>query len=254
MNPRFVQLFLPPNVVKARHALALHEYRVSFEVLLWTPPDARDQEPPDIVQMWFPGAHGDVGGGYLETDASNVSSSHALRWMKHEMWPDRWFGTDSLTNVWPIHDSSSGIFKRMAPKIRWSLTRAKAAQLRTMEISEWLQLGLRQGPKVVLCDDRATTPPALCAFRPVIAALHANVHDLARLAWLRVGLARAASKHSDGSIPPAYANPSAIEALEALSASASGFMRELNAAGVAVLATTASGPPVWHAYAATTSP
>lgn len=239
-NPRFIHLFVPPNVVKARHALALHEYRVSFEALLWTPSGERDQLfPADIVQMWFPGSHADVGGGYVETERSHASSGHSLRWIKKEMLPNQWSSCESLVNFWLIHDSSSGKFEKMVPRIRQSLTRMTAEQLPTIEMSEWLQLGLREGPEVGMCEESGwpTTRANLVAFRPEIAKLHEEVHALARLTWLRGGLARAAAKNTNGLIPTAYADPSSIEALAALSASASGFIRDLNSAGLAAMVT-----------------
>lgn len=240
-NPRFIQLFVPPNVVKARHAVALHEYRVSFEALLWTPPEGRNPalRKVDIVQMWFPGAHADVGGGYLEAEALNVLSGHSLLWMKNEMWPDQRSGSDSSPKFWPIHDSSSGEFKKMGPKIRQSLTRSTAQQIRTIRISEWLQYGLRQGLEVRLCGDGRLpgTPASPAAFRPDIAALHAEVHDLALKVWLLGELTRAATGRSKGLIPKDYANPSAIEARDALSTSKSGFMREFSAEGLAAMVT-----------------
>jgi len=68
------------NVTHARHALALHELRGPFEPLLWSgchPTPLRTQQ---MKQVWFPGAHSDVGGGYRETGLSRV----ALGWMTRE--------------------------------------------------------------------------------------------------------------------------------------------------------------------------
>jgi hypothetical protein len=61
----------------ARHALALHELRGAFEPMLW-----ESGSHPDLKQVWFPGAHADVGGGYRvnEDELSNT----ALHWMASE--------------------------------------------------------------------------------------------------------------------------------------------------------------------------
>jgi uncharacterized protein (DUF2235 family) len=67
---------LPPNVQHGRHALALHELRVKFEPLLWDAPISGQ----DLTQMWFAGAHADVGGGYPDTRLSDI----ALNWMADE--------------------------------------------------------------------------------------------------------------------------------------------------------------------------
>ncbi len=72
----FHQTELPRNVTHARHALALHELRQKFEPLLWM----GHQPWQSLKQVWFPGAHADVGGGYLERYLSDA----ALQWMAKE--------------------------------------------------------------------------------------------------------------------------------------------------------------------------
>src|ERR1700758_3517014 len=49
-------------VGKVRHAVSLDEGRAYFVQNLW------GKEPADVVQVWFPGVHGDVGGGYPENE------------------------------------------------------------------------------------------------------------------------------------------------------------------------------------------
>jgi uncharacterized protein (DUF2235 family) len=50
---------LGPAIRRGYHALALHETRVAFAPVLWTcPPDWQG----NVEQVWFRGAHGDVGG------------------------------------------------------------------------------------------------------------------------------------------------------------------------------------------------
>jgi hypothetical protein len=58
---KFHQTDLPEHITHARHALALHELRQDFEPLLWpgTHPNATDQT---LEQVWFVGAHSNVGG------------------------------------------------------------------------------------------------------------------------------------------------------------------------------------------------
>ena len=68
---------LPANVQRGRHALAGHELRRKFEPLLWDAP----LEGQDLKQVWFAGAHADVGGGYQETHLSDL----ALWWMADEV-------------------------------------------------------------------------------------------------------------------------------------------------------------------------
>ena len=56
----------------ARHAVAIDERRVDYVPTLWEPKPGMD-----IQQVWFAGAHSDVGGGYAEQGLSNC----ALRWI-----------------------------------------------------------------------------------------------------------------------------------------------------------------------------
>lgn len=66
-----------PDVVKtARHALAYHEPR---ELFLPTPYSGFDQSR-DVQQVWFPGSHSDVGGGYKEDLIADIT----LCWMAGE--------------------------------------------------------------------------------------------------------------------------------------------------------------------------
>ena len=69
------QVDVPPNVFAARHAMALHELRPDFDLMLWSNP-ARH---PDLVQAWFPGDHADVGGGHAPRESGYADE--ALNWM-----------------------------------------------------------------------------------------------------------------------------------------------------------------------------
>lgn len=239
-NPRFMQIVVPPNVTRARHALALHEYRVAFEVRLWSPPEVTGPgRPTDIVQAWFPGAHADVGGGYAETEASMVPSGLTLHWMRCQMFPGTWFEGGHVTPDWPIHDSSAGSFEGMGPRLRLGLTEPTSGQLRTMLMSDVLVANFSggRGARTVPCDDseqRATRPES-GGFRPEIAALHAAALDEARLTWLRAELARAAASRPEGAIPAKYADPTVVEALDALSDGGGAVIGALDAAGLAAM-------------------
>jgi uncharacterized protein (DUF2235 family) len=66
-------------VRQARHAVAIDEKRNSFQPTLWSnldhPEDAKRH--PTAQQMWFPGDHGGVGGGFERAGLSNS----ALLWI-----------------------------------------------------------------------------------------------------------------------------------------------------------------------------
>jgi uncharacterized protein (DUF2235 family) len=66
-----------PDIVTGRHAVALDERRAFYRQNLWVPADGQD-----IQQVWFAGAHSDVGGGYPERESG--LSKIALAWMAAE--------------------------------------------------------------------------------------------------------------------------------------------------------------------------
>ena len=68
----FVDLNLSPMIDHGFHAMALDERRLDFPVTRWNP-DAR------VEQVWFVGAHSDVGGGYPAAESG--LSDIALQWM-----------------------------------------------------------------------------------------------------------------------------------------------------------------------------
>ena len=68
----------PPAIVKRiRHALAIDETRWDFRPQVWRAPDQASQS---LVQLWFPGVHSNIGGGYGNDRFADV----ALGWMVGE--------------------------------------------------------------------------------------------------------------------------------------------------------------------------
>ena len=66
---------LSSKIENAYHALAIDEKRKNFQPALWhQQKDAKDQK---LEQMWFVGAHSDVGGGYPESALADIP----LQWM-----------------------------------------------------------------------------------------------------------------------------------------------------------------------------
>ncbi|KZT07952.1 uncharacterized protein LAESUDRAFT_650380 [Laetiporus sulphureus 93-53] len=73
---------LPASVDIALHALSLHENRDKFRPKLWTvPKHGLAPRGMDGKQVWFPGAHSDVGGGYERHELADIS----LFWMAGEV-------------------------------------------------------------------------------------------------------------------------------------------------------------------------
>ena len=73
-----------PDIRIGRHAIAIDERRAFFRTHLWrAPSDASlPRGPIDLKQVWFPGVHSDVGGGYAESESQ--LSKVALEWMLQE--------------------------------------------------------------------------------------------------------------------------------------------------------------------------
>jgi hypothetical protein len=81
---KFYDLTLNVNVAYAKHAISIDENRADFQRVGWAPTaekqDARDpQGNLYFEQVWFPGVHADVGGGYEENESR--LSDISLSWM-----------------------------------------------------------------------------------------------------------------------------------------------------------------------------
>ncbi|MDS4028874.1 MAG: DUF2235 domain-containing protein [Candidatus Contendobacter sp.] len=102
----FHDTMLSPSVKTARHAVALDEMRASFQPTLWT------TNNENAKQVWFPGVHSDVGGGYREAGLSHG----ALDWMVKEATScELAFNPAFLVQIKPdhhdvLHDSCAGVF------------------------------------------------------------------------------------------------------------------------------------------------
>ena len=103
---------LSKTVQTARHALAIDEHRAPFEPTLWMEKAKPNQT---VEQVWFVGAHSDVGGGYPDTSLSDIS----LQWMLDEAQAaglelDEEVLTGRPLSPWPdgkLHDSKTGLYK-----------------------------------------------------------------------------------------------------------------------------------------------
>lgn len=82
-TPRFHDVQLGGQVLCARHAMAVDETRLKFAPTFWEATEGSpggSTEDDRVKQVWFEGAHSDVGGGYRETGLSDTS----LLWMARE--------------------------------------------------------------------------------------------------------------------------------------------------------------------------
>jgi uncharacterized protein (DUF2235 family) len=115
---RFHNVTLSQIVKNAYQALAIDERRGEFEPTLWE----SVKKPGQVVeQVWFAGAHSDVGGGYEESGLSDV----AFLWMEEkarecglafdETYIIKAISPDGLG---PVHNSKSGLFRWTRGRVR----------------------------------------------------------------------------------------------------------------------------------------
>jgi len=72
-----------PSATHIRHAVAIHERRVKFKPALFNMGGKKYSN--DVVEMWFAGNHGNVGGGYKKAKGeAHLLSDTPLMWMVHE--------------------------------------------------------------------------------------------------------------------------------------------------------------------------
>lgn len=115
MRQSFHDTEISDIVRHARHAVAIDERRQSFIPTLWQP-----NSKVDMKQLWFPGVHADVGGGYGRSGLSDG----ALLWMirEAEQFGLR-FEASMVSQIRPshrdvLHQSVQGIFTRMKTRPR----------------------------------------------------------------------------------------------------------------------------------------
>jgi uncharacterized protein (DUF2235 family) len=91
---RLLDMAQNPIIQVGRHAVSIDERRAYYRDNLWGPPvNITHPEWPealrergiqqDIVQVWFPGMHSDVGGSYPQAEAA--PANEALAWMIGEL-------------------------------------------------------------------------------------------------------------------------------------------------------------------------
>ncbi len=68
---------LSPIVKRATHMVSLDDKRRAFQ------PTLMNHDPDRIIELWFAGAHSDVGGGYYRDGLSDVVLSYAMTWLEH---------------------------------------------------------------------------------------------------------------------------------------------------------------------------
>jgi hypothetical protein len=104
------------------HAVAIDEHRWPFQATLWRQPPFKKSDAK-VEQVWFSGAHSDVGGGYIEEETRDPNAPYAdnitLDWMVRRTkchYPDFPFDLDpdakAITdwNNAKLHNSRSVVY------------------------------------------------------------------------------------------------------------------------------------------------
>ncbi|KIX09379.1 uncharacterized protein Z518_00458 [Rhinocladiella mackenziei CBS 650.93] len=105
----FYDTRLHPCIENAFQALALDERRAPFSPALW---EKRDNDRTNLVQVWFPGVHSNVGGGYEDQDLANIT----LAWMISKLEPFLDFRPNFLIGLW---EENRAYYKTTGQKTRW---------------------------------------------------------------------------------------------------------------------------------------
>lgn len=108
---QFHDTSLGQSIAHARHAVSIDEMRSTFVPTLWTRLDPKR----DIKQLWFAGAHADIGGGHTQRGLPDI----ALEWMLKE---GQACGLGIRDSAWQklnpnphakIQDSYTGLFRAL---------------------------------------------------------------------------------------------------------------------------------------------
>ncbi len=105
----FYDTSLHECVENAFQALALDEERAPFAPALWEKPRGSNT---NLKQVWFPGVHSNVGGGYDDADLANIT----LAWMMSRVEPFIDFRPDSLVQS---YQQNKQYYRASGQKTRW---------------------------------------------------------------------------------------------------------------------------------------
>ncbi len=124
LGKKFFNTELNPDVTFGYHAVAIDEHRRKFPVSLWD--ESNRAEHQTLEQVWFPGSHSDVGGGYAERGLSDIS----LEWMLEKAAAAGLRLTPRPPELKPsaqgaLHRSRAGIWRLWRPVHRRIPERAK---------------------------------------------------------------------------------------------------------------------------------
>lgn len=105
----FYDTSLNECIENAFQALALDEGRAPFSPALW---EKAKGSKTNLKQVWFPGVHSNVGGGYDDADIANIT----LAWMMSRMEPFIDFRKDYMVQLYRLNKEH---YRNSGQKSRW---------------------------------------------------------------------------------------------------------------------------------------
>lgn len=129
---------LSDRVDKACHALAIDDERRTFWPVMW---NEKGEETGRIEQVWFPGVHSNVGGGYPKDQMAEVSLDWMMRHAHAEgeglhFYDDKWNAVREGANAHgKLYDSRAGLaaYYRYGPRDMLKICRGRGFWRRLCE-------------------------------------------------------------------------------------------------------------------------
>jgi uncharacterized protein (DUF2235 family) len=100
-NQSFAYTFENDGVAIVRHAVALDERRAAFRSNAFkadSTPLPHQKDRPRVMNVWFPGVHSDIGGGYAWPEESGLAMI-SFQWMVREAEKAGLFVDDAKMNA-----------------------------------------------------------------------------------------------------------------------------------------------------------
>jgi hypothetical protein len=160
---RFFDTGIDSHIKHAFQALALDEHRSPFSPTLWENNDRGDTR---LKQVWFSGVHSDIGGGYDDTGASDIS----LAWMMSQLSPWIEFNEDYLMEQVRLNRES---YKNGKKTWTWGLGPLN----NSMQFPTSLAGGTTRTPDNYYVTDYASGKPTAAFLKNTNEHVHASVRS-----------------------------------------------------------------------------
>ena len=139
---------LPSLVRRACHALSLDDERATFHPILWNeraetraPPDSsgsRHIEDERITQVWFPGSHANIGGGYPDDSLAHVPLCWILEEAQKCGLELKSTPYDALGSAKSVRDLDGRFYdSRCGMRIYYRYSPRKLSELCSARLSRW---------------------------------------------------------------------------------------------------------------------